>query len=143
MIAVDSNILIYSQNHRSEWHRQSRRIMEELAGSHSPWCIPWPCIHEFLAVVTNTKIFPAVEAMPSVLAQVRAWMESPSLRLIGEMENHWTELEGMITAGKLRGGAVHDARVAAICVEHGVTELWSADRDFSRIGRLRVRNPLV
>jgi hypothetical protein len=26
---------------------------------------------------------------------------------------------------------------------HGVTELWSADRDFSRFTALKVRNPLV
>ena len=34
-------------------------------------------------------------------------------------------------------------RVAAICREHGVREIWSADRDFSRIMGLRVRNPLL
>jgi hypothetical protein len=35
------------------------------------------------------------------------------------------------------------ARIAALCESHGVTELWSADRDFSRFAGLTVRNPLV
>jgi predicted nucleic acid-binding protein len=38
---------------------------------------------------------------------------------------------------------VHDARVAALCRDHGVSELWSADRDFSRFAGLSVVNPLL
>jgi predicted nucleic acid-binding protein len=38
---------------------------------------------------------------------------------------------------------VHDARVAALCRQHGVRELWSADRDFGRFPDLPVVNPLV
>jgi predicted nucleic acid-binding protein len=38
---------------------------------------------------------------------------------------------------------VHDARIAALCLQHGVRELWSADRDFNRFPALRTRNPLV
>jgi uncharacterized protein len=41
------------------------------------------------------------------------------------------------------GPQVHDARVAALCRVHGVRELWTADRDFSRFPGLAVRNPLV
>jgi hypothetical protein len=33
--------------------------------------------------------------------------------------------------------------VAALCFLHGVRELWSADRDFSRFPNLKVKNPLV
>lgn len=38
---------------------------------------------------------------------------------------------------------VHDARLAALCLPHGVRELWIADRDFSRCPALRLRNPLM
>jgi hypothetical protein len=38
---------------------------------------------------------------------------------------------------------VHDARIAALCLQHGVSELLTADRDFSRFPALRTRNPLV
>jgi predicted nucleic acid-binding protein len=37
---------------------------------------------------------------------------------------------------------VHDARIAALCRHHGVRELWSADRDFSRFPAVKPRNPL-
>lgn len=38
---------------------------------------------------------------------------------------------------------IHDARVTAICLDNGVTEPGSADRDFSQFGLLKVVNPLV
>lgn len=34
-------------------------------------------------------------------------------------------------------------RVVALCRLHGITELWTADRDFARFPGLTVRNPLV
>jgi predicted nucleic acid-binding protein len=37
----------------------------------------------------------------------------------------------------------HDARVAAICLQHGVTKLFSADRDFSKLPELQTVNPLT
>jgi predicted nucleic acid-binding protein len=52
-------------------------------------------------------------------------------------------LSSMIAAGQIVGGRVHDARIAAICMEQGVRELWSADRDFSRFPELTVVNPLM
>jgi predicted nucleic acid-binding protein len=41
------------------------------------------------------------------------------------------------------GPLVHDARIAALCLSHGIRELWTADRDFSRFPRLKTANPLV
>ena len=55
---------------------------------------------------------------------------------------HWPVLREIILAGRLPGPKIHDARVAAICLQHGIDELWTVDRDFSRIPRLKVRNPL-
>ena len=49
----------------------------------------------------------------------------------------------LLVGGRVTGAQVHDARVAALCRQHGVRELWSADRDFSRFARLAVVNPLV
>jgi len=41
------------------------------------------------------------------------------------------------------GGKIHDARIAAICLGHEVTELLGADRDFGLFPELVVRNPLA
>ncbi|HEX4195379.1 MAG TPA: hypothetical protein VHY80_19890, partial [Stellaceae bacterium] len=70
-------------------------------------------------------------------------MESPSLTLLAESQTHWQVLRGLLIAGRIAGGQVHDARIAAFCIQHGVRELWSADRDFTRFAGLTVVNPLV
>ena len=64
-----------------------------------------------------------------------------SLMLLKEGEDYWTTLRALVTAAKIAGPKIHDARVAALCLQHGVAELWTADRDFSRfpkIGRAHV-----
>jgi uncharacterized protein len=38
---------------------------------------------------------------------------------------------------------VHDAPIAALCLQHGVRELWTADRDFGRFPAPRKSNPLL
>jgi predicted nucleic acid-binding protein len=53
------------------------------------------------------------------------------------------EIERLLSVGRVTGAKVHDARIAALCLSHGVSELWSADRDFSRFPDLKTRNPLV
>jgi uncharacterized protein len=142
MIGIDTNLLVYAHRRDSEWHGAAAKILARLAEGEEPWAIPWPCVHEFLAIVTHPRIYLPPTPVPKALEQIDIWMESPSLRLLGELKGHWPELRRVISAGKIAGGAVHDARVAAICLEHGVRELWSADRDFGRIAGLAVRNPL-
>lgn len=74
--------------------------------------------------------------------QISAWLESTRLVLLGETDTHWLTLQKLLARAKTTGSAVHDARIAALCFQHGVRELWSADRDFRRWPELKVVNPL-
>ena len=143
MIAVDTNILVYAHRRDSEWHERAYKAIAELAEGHTPWAVAWPCLHEFLAIVTHPRIYNQPTPLEIALEQVDIWSEAPSIRILGEMKGHWQEMKGILSAGKIVGGAVHDARIAAICREHGVQEVWSADRDFTRVKGLTVRNPLI
>ena len=44
-------------------------------------------------------------------------------------------------AGEAAGNLAFDAHIAALCIEHGVTELWTLDRDFARFPGLKIANP--
>ena len=142
MIAVDTNILVYSVRKDSPWHRAALSCVRKLAEGPSPWAIPWPCIHEFLSVVTHPRIYKPPVPLAAATRQVDYWMESPTLRLLGEAPGYWDHLKALLSAGKVAGPLVHDARVAAICRSHGVREFWTVDRDYSRFGGVPVRNPL-
>jgi len=143
MIAVDTNILVYAHREDATWHDAAHARLKALAEGPSPWAIAWPCIHEFLAIVTHPRIFAPPTPLARAIEQVEAWLESPSLALLGEAEGYWSRLRSTLEGGRVAGPAVHDARVAAICLQHGVRELWSADRDFAKFRELRVVNPLA
>lgn len=143
MIAVDTNILVHAHRADSEWHGPAARAVAGLANARAPWAIAWPCIGEFLAVVTHPRIFAPPTPREKACDQVDAWIESPSLVLLGEDAEHWATLRETVTRGRVAGAPVHDARIVALCRRHGVAELWTADRDFSRFRGLAVRNPLT
>jgi len=143
MIAVDTNILVYAHREDSPHHEAATRVLRELAVGSASWAIPWPCIHEFLAVVTHPRIYAPPTSMEVALSAVSTLSELPGLRLLHESAGHSGELRRLLERGDVVGPRVHDARIAAICLSHGVTELWSADRDFSWFPQLRTVNPLV
>ena len=143
MIAIDTNILVYAHRRDSEWHEKASPVVAEIAEGAASWGIAWPCLHEFLAVVTHPRIYKPPTPLSKAIEQVEIWMESPSLHLLQELHGHWQALKGILTSGRIAGGAVHDARIAAIYQENGVREIWSADRDFGRIAGIVIRNPLI
>jgi len=143
VIAVDTNILVDSHRAESPWHDIAAAKVRELAEGQEPWAIAWPCLHEFLAIVTHPRIYKPPTPLEESLEQVDAWLKSPKLVLLTESEHHWGELKAGLLAGQVQGPKVHDARIAALCIQHGVTKLWSADRDFSRFPKLKTYNPLL
>ena len=70
-------------------------------------------------------------------------MASSSLHILSESPGYFDKLRNLALAAKLSGPRIHDARIAALCLHHGVRELWTADRDFSAFTKLKTRNPLV
>lgn len=143
MIAVDTNLLVYSHRRDSEWHEPSRATIVELAEGRSPWAIPWPCLYEFYAVVTHPKIYDPPSTSEEALSQIQSWLESPRLVLLAESTGYRSALFDLLQLSRPRGPKIHDARIAALCLHAGVRELLSADRDFSLFPSLRTRNPLA
>ena len=143
MIAVDTNILVYAHRTDSPFHAAAAKRITELAEGSGAWAIPWPCVHELLAIVTNPRIYDPPTAIAVALDYLESLFQSPNLVLLSETDLHWKALRELMAVGRIAGGRVHDARIAAICIQHGVRELWSADRDFSRFPDLTVVNPLM
>ncbi|HEV7519259.1 MAG TPA: TA system VapC family ribonuclease toxin [Thermoanaerobaculia bacterium] len=143
MIAVDTNVLVYAHRRDSPWFERAQQALRPLVEGAATWAIPWPCIHEFLAISTQPNIYRPPTELPRAREQVAALLASPSLLLLSEPAGYWPVLGRLLTAGRVTGAKVHDARIAALCLCHGVSEIWSADRDFTRFPELKTRNPLV
>jgi uncharacterized protein len=142
LIAVDTNLLVYAHREDSPMHSLANRGLVQLAESPSPWAIPYPCLHEFLAIVTHPRIYKPPTPLGLALEQVNCWLESPSLVLLSEQTGYWQILRLLVERSQTVGPRTDDARIAALCLQHQVTELWTADRDFARFANLKIHNPL-
>jgi toxin-antitoxin system PIN domain toxin len=142
VIAIDTNILVYAHRRDSPLHVPAAKAVAAAAEGSARWALPWPCVHEFFGLVTHPRIYDPPSSIQAAISQLDAWLESPTVELIGEEGSYWSVLRGSLLAGQVQGPRVHDARVAALCRIHGVRELWSLDRDFGRFPELNVKNPL-
>jgi len=143
VIAIDANILVYAHRADSPWNEAATACLDSLVQRGTSWGIPWPCVYEFYTIVTHPRIYAPPSSPAQAVDQLEAWLEAPELTLLAEETAYWPILKDQLVRGKVAGSQVHDARIAAICISHGVTELWTADRDFSRFGTLSTRNPLL
>ena len=142
MIAVDTNILVYAHREDSEFHKEALKALIDLAEGSRRWAIPWPCIHEFIAITTHPSIYVPPTPLDIALQSLQVWLESAMCQVIGEGPGYFARLQELSLKARVKGPAIHDARIAAICLYNGVTELWTMDRDFSRYVALKTVNPV-
>jgi predicted nucleic acid-binding protein len=84
---------------------------------------------------------PPAGTLEIALTDLRAITGAPSLLLLSETERHVELMTSIAKDAGVTGNLIHDAHIAALCLEHGVTELISADRDFLRFKSLKIINP--
>lgn len=143
MHAIDTNVLIFAEITSSPHHARARAVLRKLSEGATAWAIPWPCIYEFLRVVTHPRVYHPPVPMDIALRDVRAILDSPSLILLGETTRHAEVMDAVLRESGASGNLVHDAHIAALCLEHGVTEFLTGDRDFRRFSELNVTDPFA
>jgi predicted nucleic acid-binding protein len=105
--------------------------------------IPYPCLSEFLSIVTNPKIFKIPSPREIALEELENFLSLPNVYCIGELTGYFSLFKEISLKAKISGGEYHDARIAAICIQHDIKVFYSADRDFNRFPKLKIKNPLV
>ena len=143
MRALDTNVLVFAEITSSPFHDRAVAVLKEAAEGIAPWALPWPCVYEFLRVVTHPRVYHPPVPLERARSDLRRILDSPSLRLLAETERHREILDRVVEASGATGNLVHDAHIAALCLEHGVSELVTGDRDFLRFPGLRVVNPFA
>lgn len=143
MIALDTQVLVYAHRGDSPHHNRAREALQSLAEGRRRWAVPWPCLHEFLNVITHPRIYEPATALDLALTALDRLLALSGMTPLAETSDHADVLAGLLRRSGVVGPKVHDARIAAICVSHGVDELWTADRDFGYFPEVVTRNPLV
>jgi len=143
MKAVDSNILVYARRVEPREHPKAVNVLRDLVMGSEPWVLPWPCVYEYLRVVTHPRLFKPATPTHEAWESIERLFDSPAIVIISEGPRHQEILSRLIQSHSLSGNLIHDAHIAALLLEHGVSEIITADEDFHRFRELKVTNPFL
>jgi predicted nucleic acid-binding protein len=141
MIALDTNILVYAHRAGVPKHRAAQRSIEEVAASAGGWCIPFPCVAEFWAVVTH----PASTGRPSRPREARQFLDnlvSAGAKILYPRTGALDRLVELAVRLDVQGARIFDLQIGLICQDAGAREIWSHDGNFIAIPGLVVSDPL-
>ena len=143
MIALDTNILVHARREEMPFHAPARALVADLVLGDAPWAIPWPCVYEFIRVVTHARVFRPPTPLDLAMDELERLFDAPSLTLLGDGPLHRVHWRRAVREGRATGPLVYDAHIAALLAEHGVGEFWTLDRDFSRFAWVKTRDPFL
>jgi predicted nucleic acid-binding protein len=93
--------------------------------------------------MTHPRVFHPPMPPAGAMRDLRHILASPSLVLLGETARHAEVMASVLEVSGASGNLVHDAHIASLCLEHGVSELVTGDRDFARFPQIRTFNPFT
>lgn len=128
--------------HREEFPQHEAALAEvtRLAEGPRRWALPVFVLGEFLRVVTHPRVLHPPTRERTAVAAVEALLDGNSVRVLNPGPEHWAILSRLVVGERVRGNLVHDAQIAAVCLEHGATTILTEDRDFRRFTDLKVRH---
>ena len=137
-LAVDTNVLVYAHRPELPQHALARGRLRSLAEGVRPVVFAWPCLYEFLRVVTHPRLFRVPSTAEEALTAVEDLIAFPTARTISETERHASVLKSLVGPAAPTGNLMHDAHIAALLIEHGVPDILTEDRDFLRFPGVHV-----
>lgn len=96
----------------------------------------------YLCLVTSAAVVAPPLPLGAALDNLEAITSLPHVRMLSEQEGFPAVYREVINGLAIRGNLVPDSHLAALLRQHGVTTLYTNDRDFRRFKFLTVRNPL-
>jgi toxin-antitoxin system PIN domain toxin len=140
VIAIDTNVLVYAHRAETELHATAMSRLTDLCEGNQPWALPITCLSEFFCVVTHPKVFNPPSRLIDALGFARSVSMAPACRLLRPGDGNLEHFFSVMQAADARGNLVFDAQIAALCLEHGVKQILTNDRDFARFDGIAVDN---
>lgn len=140
--AIDTNVLLYAANSRSESFQAAYALVERLARGPELLYLFWPVAMGFLRLSTNPAVTDRPLSPSEALSSLSDLVERDHVRTPGEAPSFLAVFRETASAG-MRGGDVTDAHIAALMRQHGVGTIYTRDRDFRRFDGIRVEDPFA
>lgn len=138
---VDTNILVYATHAGSPLHDRARALVEHLVAGPSLAYVLWPTVLGYLRIVTHPYILGSPLSSDEAMSNIEALIAPSHVRVAGEGNEFWASFRTVAADVKPRGNLVPDAHLVGLMHEHGVSTIWSHDRDFRKFRGITVKDP--
>ena len=138
---VDTNILVYATHTASPFHDRARALVEHLVAGPRLAYMLWPAVLGYLRIVTHPNILGSPLSTDEAMSNIEALIAPAHVRVAGEGNDFWPSFREVSSDVKPRGNLVPDAHLVALMREHGVSMIWSRDRDFRKFRGITVKDP--
>lgn len=142
-VTLDTNVLLYASDESSGFHAPAIELLESLAKGPDLVYVFWPVALGYLRISTHPAIFQKPLSAAEAMANVDDMVSRPHVRTGGEADGFWDSYREVTGAVTVRGNLVPDAHIVALMRQHGVSTIWSHDRDFHKFSGIRVRDPFA
>jgi uncharacterized protein len=140
---IDTNVLVYASNSSTPEYERAHLLLDHLTSGPSILVLLWPTILGYLRIVTHPGIFPNPMSPAAAIANVDALVGAPGVHTVGETDGFWHTYRTVADPVKARGNLVPDAHLVALMHQHGVSTIWSRDRDLRKFDGIRVQDPFA
>ena len=140
---LDTNVLIYASDESSSFHVRALELLETLATGPQLVYVFWPVALSYLRISTHQAIFQKPLSAAEAVSNVDDLVSRPHVRTGGEADRFWDTYREVTSGVAVRGNLVPDAHIVALMRQHGVSTIWSHDRDFLKFQGIKVRDPFA
>lgn len=140
---LDVNVLLYATDRSSPFHARAKALVERLAAGPDLVYLLWPVALGYLRIVTHPRLLDAPLAPATAAANIEQLVTQPHVRAVGELDDFWAVYRRVADDVTPKGNLVPDAHLVALMHQHGISTIWSHDRDLRMFGGITVRDPFV
>lgn len=139
----DVNVLAYATDRGSRFHDQAKALVDRfLAGPRIVYLL-WPVAFGYLRIVTHPTLLDAPLTHEAAARNIEQFISQPHVRQVGETDGFWDAYRRVGDFVKPKGNLVPDAHIVALMLHHGISTIWSNDRDFRKFEGITVRDPFA
>lgn len=139
----DVNVLVYATHRASPFHEKAKALVERFLAGPGLVYLLWPVALSYLRIVTHPSLLEA-PLVPNVAADnIEQFISQPHVRHVGEADGFWAAYRRVTDPVKPRGNLVPDAHLVALMRQHGISTIWTHDRDFRKFDGITVRDPFT
>lgn len=139
----DVNVLVYASHRASPFHEKAKALVERFLAGPGLVYLMWPVALGYLRIVTHPGLF-GEPLMPTVAADnIEQFLTQPHVRPVGEIDGFWPVYRRVSEAARPKGNLVPDAHLVALMHQHGISTIWTHDRDFRKFDGITVRDPFA